>query len=143
MIPRAAVAATVLLLAAAGAWAEQKVPMGDYEAHYALVPTTMLGAHLATDYDISRAPDRALLTISILDTGGTAVRARISGVVRDLLGQERRLDLREVVEGDAIYYLTGIRHDDEDVLRFDIDVTTPDGRTHALDFQQKVYLGSP
>lgn len=143
MIARAGAVAAVLLIVAAGARAEQKVRMGDYEAHYALVPTTMLGTHLATDYGISRAPDQVLLTISVIDARGTAVHARVSGVVRDLLGQERALYLREVVEGDAVYYLTGIRHDDEDVLRFDIEVTTPDGRTHALDFQQKVYLEGP
>lgn len=135
---RALLAAAALLLACSG-WAERMQPMGSYEAHYSLVPTLLLKADVVARYGISRGRDRALLNVSVLDADGQPVRATVTGIVRDLLGQQRDLGFREVVEGEAVYYLAGVRHDDREVLRFAIRVTTPDGRVHPLEFQQKMY----
>lgn len=133
----------VLWLAAGTALAERMVRFGAYEAHYSLVPTTMLKPAIATRYDLTRARDRALLNVSVLDGNDAPVRAKVSGVVRDLLGQTSDIAFREVAEGEAVYYLAEIRHGDQDVLRFAIDVETPDGMVHELAFQQKLYWGTP
>ncbi len=77
--------------------------------------------------------------MSILGPEGKPVRVQVAGTVRDLLGSERPLGLAEVVEGEAVYYLAEVRHGDEEVLRFAIDVVTPDGNSHTLEFQQKLY----
>ena len=126
-------------VAAAPAWAERMQRLGKFQAHYSLVPTTLLNAGVASRYDISRGRDRALLNVTILDPASGPVRADVSGVVRDLLGQARDIAFRQVVEGEAIYYLAEIRHDDQEVLRFAIDVRTPDGAAHQVTFQQKMY----
>ena len=128
-----------LCLAAGPAWPERMQRMGEFEAHYSLVPTTLLNADVATRYRISRGRDRALLNVTILDADARPVQARVSGVVRDLLGQVRDIDFQQVLDGEAVYYLAVIRHDDQEVLRFSIDVGIPGGGAHELAFQQKMY----
>ena len=126
-------------LAAAPAWPERMMRLGAFEAHYSLVPTTLLKPDVAARYDISRGRDRALLNVTILDAQGQPVRVRVSGVVRDLLGQTRDIDFREVIDGEAVYHLAEIRHPDQEVLRFSIHVHIPDGGAHEIAFQQKMY----
>lgn len=137
----ASIRAAVFLVAGLGlpAAAEQMRPIGDFQAHYSLVPTLFLKADIAAGYDITRSRDRALLTVSILDADGDAVPADVRGRMKDLLSQQQALEFEEVREGAAIYYLATIRHSDRDVLRFDIRITTPDGAGHELAFQQKMY----
>lgn len=137
----AALLPAVLLTAliSAPASAERMQRIGPFEAHYSLVPTTMLSAEVAAGYRITRGRDRALLNVTILDESAMPVQAEVSGVVRDLLGQPSDVAFREVLEGDAVYYLAEIRHEDQEVLRFTIDVGTPDGGTHQVTFQQKMY----
>lgn len=130
-------------LAAPAARAERVVDLGAYEAHYSLVPTLMLNARVLAEYGISRGRDRALLSVSVLDAEGAAVRAEVAGTVTNLLGQTRALALREVREGEAVYYLDEVRHDDNEVLRFVIEVTPSDGRAREFSFQQKMYFEQP
>ena len=129
----------IALALTAPAAAERMQRFGDYEAHYSLVPTTLLNPRVAAGYGISRGRDRALLSISVLNAAGEPIRAEVTGVVKDLLGQERALELDEVVEGEAVYYLTEIRHGDREVLRFAIDIATPEGASHRLAFQQQMF----
>lgn len=128
------------LLPVTQAVAEQFKRLGGYEGHYSLVPTTFLTPEVAASYGITRARDRALLNVSIIQPGTGPVRAEVSGSVKDLLGSVRELQFEEVIEGDSVYYLATIRHGEEEVLRFAIDVRTPDGGRHQLGFQQKTYL---
>ena len=130
--------AAALLLAASAA-AERKQAISSFEAHYTLVPTLFLKPAVAADYGITRSRDRALLNVSVLDADGRPVRVQISGSVRNLLEQQQTLDLREVTEGEAVYYMTEVRHTDREVLRFRFDVVTPDGGRHQFDFQQQMY----
>lgn len=141
MIARGWVVAALLgaLAASAPAFGERMQRLGGYEAHYSLVPTTVLNADIVGRYGITRGRDRALLNVSILEDGQRPVRAEVSGTVTDLLGQVRDLGLEEVVEGEAVYYLAEVRHDDREVLRFEVALKTPDGADHTLKFQQKMY----
>lgn len=133
----AALALTLNL--AAPAAAEQMRRIGAFEAHYSLLPTTFLKPDIAARYGITRGRDRALLNVSILDTDGLPVTAELSGSVRDLLGQRRTLEFQEVQEGDAVYYLATMRHDHREVLRLAIDIGTPDGAAHQVEFQQELF----
>jgi hypothetical protein len=135
----ALLAGLVCWFAAATAAAERMQPIGDYRAHYSLVPTLFLKPEIAASYGIRRSRDRALLNVSILDADGAPVRASVSGTVRNLLEQQHALSLREVVEGSAVYYLAEVRHSDREVLRFAFDIVTPDGQRHRLTFQQQMY----
>jgi len=137
--PAARGAAVLLLALGAAVQAEQFEQLGRFQAHYSVVPTTLLNPAIATDYGITRARDRALVNIAVIDPESGPVPADVSGTVRDLLSVERTLDFTEVREGEAIYYLTTVEHGDEETLRFFIDVETPDGVSHRLEFQEKLY----
>lgn len=132
-----AVLATLGLAAAAGA--EQFQRLGEYQAHYNVLPTTFLNPEVAADYGITRARDRALVNVAVVHPETGPVQATVTGTFKDLLGTVRELEFTEVVEGDAVYYLATLTHGDRETMRFAIDVRTPDGRTHALTFQQKLY----
>jgi hypothetical protein len=123
--------------------AERMTRIGSFEAHYSLVPTMLLSPAVAADYRIARGRDRALLNVTILNARSEAVQARVRGVVRDLLGIPADIGFREVLEGEAVYYLAEIRYPDQEVLRFTIDVDTPDGASHQFSFQQKMYWEEP
>jgi len=132
--------AIAMLLAATGAVAEQMRRLGAWDVHYVLVPTTFLKPAVALSYGIVRAPDQALLNISVLDGTGRAATVAIDGTVTNLLGQQTPLDFAEVREGPAVYYLASIKHTDREVLRFDVNITPPDGTRQSLQFQQQVFL---
>jgi hypothetical protein len=119
--------------------AEQKQRIGAYDAHYSLVPTLFLKPEIAKRHGISRGRDRALLNVSILDGSNTPVQAAVAGHVKNLLGQETKLAFREVLDGTAVYYLAVVQHTDREILRFFIDIVTPDSATHRLDLTQKMY----
>jgi hypothetical protein len=50
-----------------------------------------------------------LLNVSILDADGNAVKARVTGSVKNLPGQILALRFNEVVEQPARYYLAEVR----------------------------------
>ena len=135
----ASILALVLANACLDANAEQKQQLGPWEAHYALVPTSFLKPDIAARYEITRGRDRAMLNISVLDEAGNAVAVDITGTVINLLSQRQPIEFREVREGPAIYYLAQVKHTDREVLRFEVDITPPDGSDRRLKFQQKMY----
>ncbi len=140
--PRNAVHWLVLIClsgVAAHAAAEQKQTFGAYEVHYIVLPTMDLNASVANKYDLPRAKDRALVNISVLDEQGEAVRVNVDGRSENLLGQRQRLQFNEVVEGPATYYLSVLRHADEEFHRVSIDIELPDGKTAELKFQQQMF----
>lgn len=133
-----------LLLAAAlalapPAAAEQKKSIGAFDAHYSLVPTLFLKPEIAARHGITRSRDRALLNVSILDGNEVPVQAQVTGLLKNLLGQEVRLEFRQVLDGPAVYYLAEVRHADREILRFLVDITTPDAANHRLEFMQTMY----
>jgi hypothetical protein len=123
----------------APAHAEQKRSIGAYDAHYSIVPTLFLKPEVAARHGIRRGRDRALLNVSVLDRSDTPVKAAVSGTVRNLLGQQLNLEFREVLDGTAVYYLAVVQHTNREVLRFVIDITTPDTAVHQLDLTQTLY----
>ncbi|MAQ60556.1 MAG: hypothetical protein CMQ10_00560 [Gammaproteobacteria bacterium] len=113
--------ALLACLTAAVSHAQQMQRFGDFELHYIVIPTTTLQPDIAARYDISRGKDKALCNISVIDANGNGVSAVLEGSTQNLLGQRQDLSFREVVDGDAIYYLATIRHANEEVHRINID----------------------
>lgn len=121
------------------AQAEQMQEFGVWQVHYVVIPTTFLLPEVAEQYNITRGKDRALINVSLIhDTDGPST-ATASGEVINLLSQRQELEFREVREGDAIYYLADLKHTDRDLLRFQLQVKTPQGRTLQVKLQQKMY----
>lgn len=139
----ACLATTLLLsLSIAGinsAHAEQMQEFGAWQVHYVVIPTTFLLPEVAEQYNITRGKDRALINVSLIHNTDGPSTATASGEVINLLSQRQQLEFREVREGDAIYYLADLKHTDRDLLRFELQVKTPQGRMLQVKFQQKMY----
>ena len=125
-------------LITAPAIGEQKVVNGQYEIHYIVIPTTFLRPSVAADYDLPRGKNRALVNVSILDSGNP-VKANVTGRSRNLLEQQQMLEFNEVDEGNAVYYLALITHADEENHRVELFVELPNGKTQEIKFLQKMY----
>lgn len=123
--------------------AEQSITIKDIEVHYSAFNSTFLTPQVARSYQLTRNGYSAVLNISVLDTaslGKPALEARISGQVRNLIGQTRSLQFREIKEEQAIYYLAEFPISNEENLTFDIAVESGNKGTGKLRFTQKFYV---
>jgi len=104
---------TLILLAAMtsmSAIAQQAQEFGDYIIHYNALSSSLITPEVAKAYGIRRSDSRALINISVLEnTEGktaTAVKAKVTASGRNLTGQTRNVDMREIDDADgAIYYI--------------------------------------
>ena len=127
---------------AGSAIAEQFETFGDYTIHYSVFTTDVLSEEIAKSYGIARSKNRALLNISILKqvmgTSGTPIHAAVKVTATNLSAQLRELEVRELEEPGAVYYLaeTGVKHGE--VLTFKVEVTPSGGSTsYTFSFQQQ------
>ena len=120
--------------------AEQSQTFGDFEVHYSVVNSTFLQPDIATRYNITRAPNRAFIMLSVLDKEGKSSKAEIEGVYINLLSQEMPLSFTPITEGESHYYVASFRHTDQELLKFKIALAFIGGQEHSLEFEQKVYV---
>ncbi|MEF1256260.1 MULTISPECIES: DUF4426 domain-containing protein [unclassified Vibrio] len=133
----------LISLFAVPSWAGQFKTIKDVEVHYSAFNSTFLTAQVARNYKLKRNAYSAILNISVLDNsqaGKPAITAQITGTSKNLLGQTRQLNFREVQEGDAIYYLAEFPISQEEQLTFDLDVNAGIKGTGRLKFTQKFYV---
>jgi len=104
---------TLILLAALTslpAIAQQAQEFDDYIVHYNALSSSLITPEVAKAYGIRRSDSRALINISVLKNAegktATAVKAKVTASGRNLTGQTRNVDMREIDDGDgAIYYI--------------------------------------
>ncbi|MEW5792238.1 MAG: DUF4426 domain-containing protein [Pseudomonadota bacterium] len=100
---------TATMLATLGAPLAQAETFGDYEIHYGTLTTDFLSPQVARQYGVSRSANTAMLSVAVLkrEKNGTTrhVNADIQGTATNQYGQLRKLSLRRVQEGNAIYYI--------------------------------------
>ena len=122
----------LLMTLSLSAGAENSSHTGGYTIHHNALTTDSLPVQVATAYGIQRSKTRALLNVSVLrdevDGRGTPVRADVKAVARTLYGQIRPIEMREVVEGEAIYYLADFPVAHREVLNFDFEIMPEGGR---------------
>ena len=115
--------------------AENSTRADGYTIHHNALPTATLTPEIAKSYNIVRSRYRGLLNVSVIKdqpgTTGTPVSARIEASAVNLAGQLRNLNLREIREGDAIYYLGEFPVSDGEVLRFSL-LVTPAGESRPI-----------
>ena len=138
LFKRFVVGALAILVFSANA--EQKKTLGNWDVHYMVVGTPFLTPDVAANYGIVRSKFNALINISVLDSKtGTAQRADVTGVAKNLIGNSKKLTFKKVEEGDAIYYLAMLPFRDQETFRFEIDVRKGSNQ-QTLKFQQKMYV---
>ncbi len=106
---------------------ESSRDFGDYEVHFNALTTDQLTAAIASEYDIVRSKNRALLNVTILrkeDHGGaTPVGGAVAASAVNLTGQLKNLLVREIREADAIYFIAETPVTNGESLIFTIDAT--------------------
>jgi hypothetical protein len=125
-------------------FAEQFENFGEYTVHYNAFTTDQLESSVAKSFGIKRSKKRALLNISVLKksmgTTGSPVKAKVSGKAVNLSNQLKHLDIRELQESGAIYYVAEIPVSNEETLIFTLSVS-PEGSdaTFPVQFQQQFF----
>lgn len=133
--------ALALLFLASGASAQNSLTRGDYVVHYNAIPSTTIAPEVARQYAITRSANRALLNVAVLRQG-RPVAAKLTGSATNLAGQRQDLAVREVREGEAIYYLAEPRVGDHETLAFEIDVL-PEGAQEPIVIRFRQEFFSP
>jgi len=137
----------LFLLAAAAAFpakAQQSQNFGDYEVHYNTINTNVLTPDVASAYGIQRAGTQAMLNVTVLRKGDREpVDAQVTATATNLTGQRREIELREIKDQGAIYYIGQFRIRDEERLNFNLQVQpdSHDGAPFEFTFRQQFYTG--
>lgn len=126
-------------------FAQQAEDLGQHLVHYNTMNTSMLSPEVASAYGIQRSGTRGLLNIAVLkkeaDGLNTPVTARVSATATNLAGQRRELDMQEIRDQDAIYYIATFRFHNEEQLNFRVNVQPEgQGRMSEFSFRQQFYV---
>lgn len=124
-------------------YAEQFKNIKNSEIHYSAFNSTLITAEVATQYQLKRNGHSAILNISVLDNsklGKPAVDATITGTAKNLIGQIKTLEFKQIKEGQAIYYLAQFSISDEESLTFNINVDAGMTGSGPITFTQKFYV---
>lgn len=134
----------VLAVAATSGHAENSKDFGNYMVHFNALATDMLTPEVAREYRITRSQNRGMINITVLKkvlgSPGQPVHAHIEASAQNLAGQSRRVRMREVREGNAIYYIGEFGVANEETLKFEVRVR-PQGTQEFLrvEFSQDFY----
>ena len=109
---------------------------GDYVLHFNGISTDQLQPEVARQYNVTRSKNRAMLTVSIIrkkeGTIGVSVPGKVTATANNLTGQLKNLNLRQIREGDAFYYIGDVSIAHAETLVFNVNAT-PENTTNDLE----------
>ena len=117
------------------------VDIGTHVVHFSAQSTAQLPIEVARAYNILRSKNRAMLNVSVLeDATDKTVSATVVVKTVNLTGQLKNITIRQIEEGDAIYYIAETPVANQETLIFDITVQ-PEGVAQASNvrFKQQFY----
>ena len=126
------------------AGAENATRVPGYTIHHNAMTTDILTPKVAKAYNIQRSKSRGMLNVSVIKehegTTGTPVKAQINATASNLTGQSRTIELREVLDAVAIYYLADFRVANQETLNFKLEVK-PEGTqsSYSASFSQQFF----
>lgn len=136
---------TLLVLTSPDTHAQQAREFGDYVVHYNALNSSLITPEVARAYGIRRSDSRGLINISIIRNDANndliAVRAGVETSAKNLTGQTRDIEMREISEGeDAIYYIGEFSVSNMEMFDFTVSVT-PEGmdKQFKVEFRQQFY----
>ncbi len=116
----------------------RKQSYGDLDVHYNIFNSTFLQPDTAKAVGLNRSKNQAILNVSMVKQG-KGQKGSVTGNFKNLLSQIETLTFKEIDEGDAVYYLAQFAITGQEILRFEIQVTDSEGKTHLLKFNQEVF----
>ena len=119
---------------------------GNYVLYFNAIRTDALTPEVAKNYNIARSANRALVNISMVKKAGGKAGVPVPGSVTaqavNLNGQLKDLTLREVREGDAIYYIGDVPVTNDETLVFTVDANPVNETSHfSVRFQRQFFGG--
>ncbi|MDO9321272.1 MAG: DUF4426 domain-containing protein [Pseudomonas sp.] len=120
------------------AMAEQKQSYGTLDVHYSAFNSSFLQPEVAAAVGLVRSKSQGVVNVALLQAG-KASTGQVSGAVKNLLGQISPLSFKQVKEGTAIYYLAQFPFEQQEMLRFTLNVKGADGVPHSFDFSQEFF----
>ena len=119
--------------------------IGSHVVHFSAQTTDQLPREVARAYQIQRSPERAMLNVSIIRKSDNAPVAGVVTVkTRNLTQQIKNVEMRQINEQDAIYYIGETKVANRETLIFEITVK-PEGEEKPSDvirFQRQFYTDS-
>ena len=104
--------------------ADNSKDFGQFVIHYNAMATDVVPAQVARKYRITRSKNRGMINITVLKkvlgSPGQPVHARVEVNAQNLAGQGRTIHVREIREGNAIYYIGEFGVANEETLKFDV-----------------------
>ena len=133
----------VLSSIAAVSQAEISQEFGSIKVHYNAMTTDQLLPEVARAYKIERSKTRGMVTMSVLKQNSvgasTPVPAKLTVYATNLNQQLSNIEMREIKEGTAIYYLGEFRVTPPDTLKFTTTLEVAGEPKREMVFNQKFY----
>jgi len=124
--------------------AENSTSASGFTVHYNALSTADLMPKVAKTYGIKRSKHRGMLNVSVIDekTGstGTSIPADVKAGIKTLTGQKVPIDMRQIKDRGAIYYLGEFSVRNEEKVTFVIEVV-PEGtkETFVVNMEQQFF----
>lgn len=126
------------LLVALPAFAERKQTFGDLDVHYSVFNSSFLQPDIAAAAGLTRSKTGGVLNVAVLKAD-QGVPAKVSGQIKNLLGQTSTLNFKQVLESGAVYYLAEFPLREREILTFSLSVQVGDSAPHSFTFNQEVF----
>jgi len=118
---------------------------GSHVVHVNALTTNQLTSEVATAYKIRRSDKSAMLNVVLLEKSDAAANTPAEGDVTvsasNLSGQLKSVEMREVRDGENIYYIGEARIANQETLIFEIDVKPAGANAPLLlTYSRKFYI---
>ncbi len=143
--PLSGISGLVMLLASLCTWAENSTRVDGYTIHHNAIPTGILAPEIATNYGITRSKYRGLLNVAVIKDGpgkqGTPVMAVVNAVASNQMQKLHTIKLKQIIEGEAIYYIGEFPIVDGEILTFKLEIK-PQGQQiiFKTQLQQQLFV---
>ena len=138
-----AISGLALLLISLCSWAENSTRVEGYTIHHNAIPAGILAPEIATNYGITRSKYRGLLNVAVIKDGptkqGTPVMAVVKAVASNQMQKLHTIKLKQIIEGEAIYYIGEFPIVDGEILTFKLEVK-PQGEQTVFETQLQQQL---
>ena len=124
--------------------AESSKTFGEYTIHYSAFTSDSLQPSMAKLYKIIRSKNRAILSISIQKKAiapiGSPVKADVTVEATNLTGQLKNIKVRQVDEGNAVYYISEFHVAHEEIMDFTLTAKSKEfEKPLVVKFRQQFY----
>ena len=121
--------------------AQHSHDMGRYIVHYSAMPSDALDPTVTAKLGISPAPDRGVLNVAIAAKNNGSVSPVTAAVTADVIdpyGNISMLPMREIEDGEVVYYVAEFAIRSNKILEFQLTIRPQGaGLPYSMSFQKQ------